>query len=108
MPKPTGPHGTPADQGTARRAALLAEYRELHMLLSVTDPDTLRRYRELKNLLGGPAHADPAPPVEGSQNRTGSSRKGPTQKGWSDSLSPEKRTGGLKKGPGDDFGPVPY
>jgi hypothetical protein len=108
MPKPTGPHGTLVDQGAAHRAALLAEYRELHMLLSVTDPDTLHRYRELKGLLGGPAHADPAPPVEGSQNRTGSSRKGPAQKGWSANLSPEKRASGPKNGPGDDFGPVPY
>jgi hypothetical protein len=108
MPKPTGPHGTLVDQGAAQRAALLAEYRELHMLLSVTDPDALRRYRELKGLLGGPAHADPAPPPQTSQNRTGSSRRRPTAKGMSDSLSSEKRASGPKKGPNDDYGPVPY
>jgi hypothetical protein len=108
MPKPIGPHGTLVDQDAAQRATLLAEYRELQMLLSVTDPEALHRYRELKRLLGGPAHANPAPPPQTSQNRAGSSRKEPTQKGWSDSLSPEKPASGPKNSPGDDFGPVPY
>lgn len=98
----------PREDEANHRADLLAEYRALQMLLTVTEPDLLRHYRDLQKLLGWeePTTAIPdKPPL----NRPGRPRRHKNvDEMVSDGPEPEKRLSGPKNSPGGDVFPIPY